>query len=253
MGAAVCLDRLDRRHRLAAGPTRHLVDAEGFGVPVAFSLAAIVMAGSNISTERELGTWDALRLTSVNAAEIVNDTLTPLVSGLRRYWLALLPAVITAVCKQYGVFSPWESMHDSPCGRHGVGIHGRSAVSTPQSRGCRRPSSPRRPGKFDSRHFHVHGERGACPHALLHRWSIGLFGCLLSCMVASRSEGLLALLLMVDIVIISMLFFAFFGDINDRNRRSGLLCHETIENLVKHHGFEREPASIPRRMKSEQS
>jgi hypothetical protein len=216
---------------------------EGFGAPVVFSLVAIVMGGSSISTERELGTWDSLRLTLVNAPEIVNDTITPLVSGLRRYWLALLPAVIVAIGKQPGALLAWDLLFIVALA--GVMLWAFTGVLLYHAAVAGLSSAVLSQTSLGSLIYAI--SRFTATVAIVGTMSavgaggIGLFGCFFVCMVANRSEGLAALLFAADLLLIGVVFFRFahmmLCDWTELRRA------ETIENLVKHHGFERDGAS----------
>jgi len=212
---------------------------EGFGAPIAFSLAAIVLGGSSISAERDLGTWDSLRLTLVNASEIFNDTLTPLVGGLRKYWLALLPAVIVSIGKQSEVLSVWELCIVAIAGTvlwictgalvYHAAVAGFAAAATSQS----------------SLGGLIHALTTFLGYTLLvgalsafGAGGIGLAGCFFACMAASGGSDILSILLFAaDLLLIGVLFFKF-AHVMLRNRTE-LLRTETIENLVKHSGFQR--------------
>lgn len=76
---------------------------------IGFPLAALVMAASTASTERESRTWDPLRGTMLRADEYVEQTLRAIEPRLFICWLAILPAVAILSSKRFvaaGYFVP---------------------------------------------------------------------------------------------------------------------------------------------------
>jgi hypothetical protein len=74
---------------------------EGIVILFAFPMFALIWTSNSIASERETGTWDSLRITSLSAEEIIMETVQAITSRLRLYWLALLPAIGLLIVERY--------------------------------------------------------------------------------------------------------------------------------------------------------